>query len=85
MRSTYCINSVSSCNQINRSPINSSPSKQLYSFSKDPRFKSEKSYCDNIYNLPNTFRQSPSRLALSRSNSKRSINYLEQGNVFFQR
>lgn len=42
MRSTYCINSVTSTDQINRSPINMSLTKQLYSFAKDTRFKNEK-------------------------------------------
>ena len=42
MRSTYCIYPVSSTQQISKSPINTSPSKQLYSFSKDSRFKYNK-------------------------------------------
>lgn len=39
MRSSYCLDSVSSARQISLSPLNNSSSKQLYAFSKDQRFK----------------------------------------------
>lgn len=39
MRSSFCLDSVSSARQINLSPLNTSSSKQLFSFSKDSRFK----------------------------------------------
>ena len=39
MRSSFCLDSVSTARQISLSPLNTSSSKQLYSFSKDSRFK----------------------------------------------
>ena len=39
MRSTFCVFPVSSTEQISRSPINKSSTKQLYSFNRDSRFK----------------------------------------------
>lgn len=41
MRSSFCLESVSNARQINLNPLNSSTSKQLYSFSKDGRFKKD--------------------------------------------
>ena len=38
MRSTFCINSVSTFNDINKSLTNKSKTKQTFSFSKTPRF-----------------------------------------------
>lgn len=42
MRNSFCLESVSTTHQISASPINTSTSKQLYSFSKDYRFKKPK-------------------------------------------
>lgn len=39
MRSTYCVYPCSSTEQISKSPINRSPTKQLYSFARDTRFR----------------------------------------------
>lgn len=52
MRKSFCLNSVSSSKQINKSPLNTSTSKNLYSFSKESRFKQETIACDRIYELP---------------------------------
>lgn len=47
---------VSTVEQISRSNCNNSPSKHLYSFSKDSRFKSPKTYTQRIsYDLPSDF------------------------------
>lgn len=47
---------ISTCHQINRSPSNSSPSKQLYSFSKQKRFPNPHSNCKTFsYNLKRSF------------------------------
>ena len=42
MRSTFCVYPVSSTEQISRAPLNTSPTKQLYSFSRNPRFDNYK-------------------------------------------
>ena len=42
MRNTFCLNSVTSYNQIHSSPVNRSSSKNLWSFAKDSRFKKPK-------------------------------------------
>ena len=42
MRSTFCVFPVSSTEQISRAPLNTSPTKQLYSFSRNPRFDNYK-------------------------------------------
>lgn len=38
--------------EICKSPLNRSPAKHQYSFSRSDRFKLAKPYCDNIYDLP---------------------------------
>jgi len=38
--------------ECSKSQLNCSPSKQIFSFSKSPRFPEPKVYCDNIYNKP---------------------------------
>jgi hypothetical protein len=43
-----CVDSA----QILRSPINTSPSKLQWSFSKSDRFPDKKLYCDSFYNIP---------------------------------
>lgn len=39
MRNTFCLKSVSSSKDISASQLNTSTSKNLWSFSKDSRFK----------------------------------------------
>lgn len=46
------MNSVASSKQINNSPLNTSQSKNLYSFPKESRFKHETIACDRMYELP---------------------------------
>lgn len=51
---------ISDCYKISNSPINTSKTKQLYSFSKDQRFKNNikaqyyNQRCDKFYELPST-------------------------------
>ena len=42
MKSSFVLDSVSSFQQINKSPLNRSSSKSLWSFGKDSRFKQPK-------------------------------------------
>ncbi len=52
MRKSFCLKSVASSKQISENQLNRSPSKSLFSFPKDTRFKNEMSACDKMYNLP---------------------------------
>jgi hypothetical protein len=54
---------VADCMDVSRSPLNSSQTKQLYSFPKTERFprfspllycSSERSRCDRLYNMPSS-------------------------------
>jgi hypothetical protein len=51
MKSEYCLKSVTSFADVNKNPLNTSISKNLWSFAKDERFKKSKVYCENIYNI----------------------------------
>jgi len=57
MRSSFILKSVSSVEDISRSQLNTSRSKNLYSFSKDSRFKRPIVYCDTIYNIPSPMKK----------------------------
>lgn len=67
MRSDFVLESVSSARQINLSPLNTSTSKHLYSFSRDSRFKLPPPYCDNIYDIPSFFQRTHSSANKSRT------------------
>jgi hypothetical protein len=67
MRSDFVLESVSSARQINLSPLNTSTSKHLFSFSRGSRFKLDPHYCDSIYDLPSYFQRTHSSANKSRS------------------
>jgi tricorn protease-like protein len=50
MRNTFCLKSVSSSKDISASQLNTSTSKNLWSFSKDSRFKNQ--IISNLFVIP---------------------------------
>jgi hypothetical protein len=57
LRNGLVLESVVDCTWIHNCPANTSPTKQLYSFSRTPRFPARKSYCDKIYELAGDLRK----------------------------
>lgn len=45
------LNSATTFTDINKNPLNTSISKNLWSFAKDDRFHKIRVYCDSIYNI----------------------------------
>lgn len=51
MKSDFCLKSATSFHEVNKNPLNTSISKNLWTFAKNDRFDKLKVYCDNIYNI----------------------------------
>ncbi len=69
MKDSYCLKSVTTFRDIHLNPLNTSTSKNLWSFAKDERFARMKTYCDNLYNIDGLH---PSRYGVSIGKGKKS-------------
>jgi hypothetical protein len=69
MKSSSCLQSATSFHEVHKNPLNTSISKNLWTFAKNDRFDKIKVYCDSIYNIHGL---KPSRYGVSIGKGKKS-------------